>query len=267
VAPGEQGEAAAPPDVPNRDRESEPIHRAGWAMAWLNGSGPERGLQDIGAVIGLLWPAPVISKEIVMRGRRIPGGVLAVLAAVWIVGCDSSTEPEDEVRNDDELTFVRFADDAVPLLVRQASFWAKKGEDRELVMRYADGEDFLEFEVDDDSLERYPDGRLFQRGDSVLITVTVDPANRFLFTFEPAGLKFRNSEPAELEINFRRRNGDLNGDGVVDARDEALLRDLRVWQQERPQTPWAPLGILRFELDDDEIEVEVGSFTGFALAL
>jgi hypothetical protein len=236
-------------------------------MAWIKAPWAEHGLQHIGVVIGLFWPAPVISKEIVMRWSRIPGGVVAVLAAVWMVGCESSTEPEDEVRNDDELTFVRFADEAVPLLVRQASFWAKRGEDRELVMRYADGEDFLEFEVDEDSLERYPDGRLFQPGDSVLITVTVDPANRFLFTFEPAGLKFRDSDPAELEIEFRRRDGDLNGDGVVDARDEALKRDLRVWQQERPGTPWTPLGILRFELDDDEIEVEVGSFTGFALAL
>ena len=236
-------------------------------MAWIKGSRAERGLQETSVVIGLHWPAPVILKEIVMRGRRISGGVVVVLAAFWIVGCESSTGPEDEVRNDDELTFVRFADEAVPLLVREASFWAKKGEDRELVMRYADGEDFLEFEVEEDSLDRYPDGRLFQRGDSVLITVTVDPGNRFLFTFEPAGLRFRNSEPAELEINFRRRDGDLNGDGVVDAADEALLRNLKVWQQERPQTPWVPLGILRFELDDDEIEVEVGSFTGFALAL
>lgn len=195
------------------------------------------------------------------------GGFL-VLAGLWMVGCESSaTQPDDTVKTDDELTFVRFSDDAVPLLVRQASFWAKRGEDRELVMEYADGDDFLEFEVDDDSLEAYPDGRLFQPGDSVLITVTVDPANRFLFTFEPSGLKFRNSSPAELEIEFRRRDQDLNGDGVVDSDDEDLLEDLKVWQQERPGSPWAPLGLLRFDLDVDEIEAEVGSFTGFALAL
>ncbi len=203
-----------------------------------------------------------------MRWRSGAWGGAVVLATLWMAGCESSaTEPEEEVKTDDELTFVRFADSAVPLLVRQASFWAKSGEDRELVMSYADGEDFLEFEVDEDSLEAYPDGRLFQPGDSVLITVTVDPDNRFLFTFEPAGLKFRNSSPAELEIEFRRRDGDLNGDGVVDARDEALLTQLRVWQQERPGQPWSQLGIIRFDLDEDEIEVEVGSFTGFALAL
>lgn len=202
-----------------------------------------------------------------MRLRRGGWGGLVVLAGLWMVGCESATQPDETVKTDDDLTFVRFSDDAVPLLVRQASFWAKRGEDRELVMEYADGEDFLEFEVDDDSLEAYPDGRLFQPGDSVLITVTVDPANRFLFTFEPSGLKFRNSSPAELEIEFRRRDQDLNGDGVVDSADEDLLDDLKVWQQERPGAPWSPLGILRFDLDTDEIEAEVGSFTGFALAL
>lgn len=203
-----------------------------------------------------------------MRWRSTGWGGVVALAGLWMVGCESSTtEPDETTKTDEQLTFVRFADDAVPLLVRQASFWAKSGEDRELVMQYADGEDFLEFEVDDDSLEQYPDGRLFQPGDSVLITVTVDPGNRFLFTFEPSGLKFRNSSPAELEIEFRRRDDDINGDGVVDSDDDDLLDDLRVWQQERPGDPWSQLGILRFDLDTDEIEAEVGSFTGFALAL
>lgn len=202
-----------------------------------------------------------------MRWRRGAWGGAMALAALGIMGCESSTDPGEDIKTDEELTFVRFADSAVPLLTRQASFWAKSGEDRELIMEYADGEDFLEFEVDDDSLEAYPDGRLFQPGDSVLITVTVDPTNRFLFTFEPAGLKFRNSSPAELEIEFRRRDADINGDGVVNAADEALLNDLRIWQRERPGDPWSPLGIIRFELDIDEIEAEVGSFTGFALAL
>ncbi len=205
-----------------------------------------------------------------MRFPKVWLLLLAPLAAAQACDDGTITLPEDPGVAEDSLTFVQFDPSVLPRITREASFWAVRGESREIRMRYApenpgeEGEEFLEFEVDDESLLRRPDGTLFAEGDSILITVRVDTTDRFVFTMEPSGLVFDPDEPAELEVDFLRSERDLNGDGVVNDADEALRRTLRIWKQERPGDPWFPLGTV--EVREDRLRADIDSFTGFALA-
>lgn len=189
--------------------------------------------------------------------------ILPLLLGIVASCTDDATDPSGAPKQEDELTFLRFSS-ANALSVRSASFWAIKGQDRELEMTYADGSDFLEFSVDGNTLLRAPDGRLYNHGDSVRITVTVDAGNRMILRFEPSGLTFNPAAPAELEINYHEADDDIDGDGDRDDHDARLELQLRVWKQERPGLPWLPQA--SFRLNDDEIEAKVLSFTGFAMA-
>jgi hypothetical protein len=184
---------------------------------------------------------------------------IALLAAC----SDGGTDPDDGPVPDSELTFLRF-ENANAVTDRQASFWAVAGEGRKLEMKYANGEEFLEFEVRDKALLRRPNGGVFLPGDSILITVTLDASNRFIVHFEPSGLTFNPLDPAHLEINYKQADRDLDDDGDEDDKDRELEMRLRIWQQERLGLPWLPLATLR--IDDDDLEANVLSFTGFAMA-
>src|SRR5688572_24136980 len=106
-----------------------------------------------------------------MKHRRLCWLFIVLLPA----GCDGPSDPDDNGVAEQNLNILVFTSpDAVP--IKQASFWAVRGRDRKLEMDYVGGEDFLEFEVRSNSLLRRPDGTLFQNGDSILITVTLDPA-------------------------------------------------------------------------------------------
>ncbi|MBR9989320.1 MAG: hypothetical protein KFH98_06150 [Gemmatimonadetes bacterium] len=194
--------------------------------------------------------------------------LIVLSLAALTLACADSTGPDDEIRPEAELNFLVFPDSITALLPREVSFWARKGVDREVSLSLPgpNGDDeFLEFEVPSNSLHRYPDGSLFETGDSVLITITIDPANRFLFTFEPAGLQFNPDDPAELEIEFDVLGGDLNGDGTIDAKDADLRSRLDMWKQAQPGSVWTRQHG-RLYIDRDEIEADVTSFSGFCIA-
>lgn len=194
---------------------------------------------------------------------------LAVLTGVaW--ACQDTAGPQEGVP-ETELTFLRFPPDLQPLVTREASFYAVKGESRELVMRYVpeevseEGEEFLEFRVPGDALLRRPDGTLFQEGDSVLIRVEVAEDGRFLFDFQPSGLEFDAGHPPRLRVTYRGVEGDYDGDGDIDEDDDELEEELRLWRQEAPGELWFPMGVIKLD-DVDEIDGEIFGFTGFALA-
>ena len=180
-----------------------------------------------------------------------------------LAACSDSTEPGDKGVREGDLTFLRFESSSAVTL-RQASFWAKRGDNRKLEIDYPDGDEFLEFEVRSESLLRRPHGTPFQTGDSVLITVSLDPSNRIIVDFQPSGLIFNPLDPPRLRINFKAAHADIDGDGDVDGEDQRLEAKLAVWQQERAGDPWLPLLSLR--LDEDRMEARVLSFTGFAMA-
>ena len=192
-----------------------------------------------------------------------------LLLALVGAGCSDSTGPE-QGKTEDELQFVRFPS-TPPVETLQASFWAVKGVDRELEIRYLpdqpgeEGEEFLEFRVPAEGLLRRPDGSLFADGDSIRITVTLSADGRFLFDLQPSGLQFDRDHPARLDVTYRGVDDDLDGDGDVDGDDDDLESRLRVWKQERAGEPWFPIGTFHIE-DFDEIEGEITSFTGFCIA-
>lgn len=203
--------------------------------------------------------------------RRAVWG-LALVLSTGAVGCGGDgTGPEEEAVPESELTFLQFPAALQPLVSRSGSFYAVKGDDRELVLRYQpespgeEGEEFLEFRVPGDALLRRPDGRLFQNGDSILISVQVSSDGRFLFDFQPSGLRFDPDHAPRLRISYRALDDDLDDDGDLDEDDDDFERILGLWRQERPGQPWYRVGSMKLE-DVDEIEGEITGFTGFAIA-
>lgn len=190
----------------------------------------------------------------------------SILIVAALTACDS-TAPEEERRDEEDLTFVRLEAGA-QAEVTQASFWAVRGQTRSLVVRYRDrptDPPLLEFVVGAQSLLTRGDGTPVLVGDSVQITVTVDTQRRFLFDFQPAGLTFSPVTPARLRLNYDAADPDFNGDGVVNQLDAAVELRLQIWQQQLPGLPWLPVPTLRVE-GTQILEGRVTHFTGFAMA-
>lgn len=191
------------------------------------------------------------------------GVATAMMVGLAAIGCDGdSSGPEvPDTVSEDQLEFVPRSSTAPPLVTLDTAFWAVRGEQRTLEIRFAGqggsgtGTRFLEFEVEDESLLRRPDGTTFTLGDSIEITVSIDPV-LYLVDFGPSGLVFNPQEPAELEIEYD------------EAEDEFLAREgeFDAWRQEGTGQPWERQASVQFE-ELDEIDVSVFSFTRFALAV
>ena len=198
---------------------------------------------------------------------------LLVLPLALTLACSDSGGPgDDDVRPPSELTILRLSGESPPLFNPVASFWAVRGETRQVEISFEDderpgepGEEYLELEVDAEALLAYPDGTPFLEDDSVLITVrVVDPA-RLLFEFGPAGLTFSPSRPAELKIHYNHADDDLDEDGDVDLDDAELELTIAVWRQENDGDPFERLGSLLID-DLEEIDAELEGFSRYALA-
>ena len=135
---------------------------------------------------------------------------------------------------------------APPLEAYRVSFWAFVGKASTVRVRYQAavgaslGDPFLRFEVPKHALATRADGTRLQRGDSVYITVTIDAVSLDVH-FEPSGVSFSKVWPAALTIWYGNANPDVNGDGVVDATDQTLTRQLAVWSQSRKTQRWHKL--------------------------
>lgn len=200
------------------------------------------------------------------RARFLPFMLVAAVAA-----CSDTGGPDNGgVRPPEALRIIRLPATAPPIWNPVDSFYAKRGEDRELRIYFQDdvggsGEEYLRFRVDAGSLLRRPDGTLFQVGDSVLITVrVVDPAQIY-FEFEPNGLTFSPSDPAELRIEYAETGGDLDDDGDTDPDDDAIEQEIDLWRQEGPGQDFLKIGAVKIE-ELDELEAEVLGFTRYAIA-
>jgi hypothetical protein len=193
--------------------------------------------------------------------RRI---LLAACAALLVGGCEGgSTGSRPPVVGEDELVFIRSAQNAPRLVTTDTSFWAVAGDGREVRIPYVNGAGCLEFKVPGNALLRRPDGTRIQRGDSVRITVRLADAGRFSFEFQPAGLRFDPDHPAELRIRYTYADPDFNGDGRVDDADRRF--EFGVWRQESAGQPWAGLVTIR-DSDTAEVRATLEGFTKFAVA-
>jgi hypothetical protein len=196
--------------------------------------------------------------------------LLAVLAGVG-ASCSDSGEPNgDNSKPPSDLNVIHVAPTSTPLFNSSASFYAKRGEDREVRIFFQDetggeGEEYLRLRVDAGSLLAQADGTPFLPGDSVLIQVSVVNPTEMLFDLQPTGLKFNPAAPARLKIHYDHAGGDLNDDGVSDGQDTSIERTLAIWRQETLADPFVRLtSVLTIEID--EAEAELTGFSRYALA-
>ena len=207
-----------------------------------------------------------------MKIRTFAARAGAATALTLLAACDGASPTAGRPVDEAELTFVRFAGNALPLERASVSFWAVRGEDRVGVIRYAappddddGGEAFLTFKVPEAALLRRPGGAPFAAGDSVRITIGVVDAARFVFEFQPAGLAFDPRAPARLEVSYRAADRDYDGDGDEDGEDDAFERELGFWRQERAGLPWFRVSTVRIE-ELEEVEADITGFTRYAVA-
>jgi hypothetical protein len=190
--------------------------------------------------------------------------MLLVLLAGAACGGDS-TGPQIDIKNTGDLHFLRLSASAPQLQSTVVSFYAKKGEDREIRVRFKNGEDYLRFRVFASSLKTRPDGSSFAVGDSVLITITITDPTKLAADFQPAGLKFFASAPARLQFEFGEADKDLNGDGAVNTIDTALIPQISTWRQETPGGTWVKINSA-VEVEINEVQADISGFSGYALA-
>jgi hypothetical protein len=201
--------------------------------------------------------------------RRLNLALVAVVATA--LGCSNTGGPSSGLPRA-QLNFVRQDSTYKPLRAARDSFWAKVGVDRQLQIFYqgitpADtGPEFLRFEVASDALFRKPDGTAFGPNDSIRITVTVVDPKQFWFEFEPSGLQFNPNNPARLKLTYQYADHDFNEDGRIDAADSTIEGRLDLWRREPPDTVWfRVIGAVKFE-DLEEFDVNLFSFSQYAVA-
>src|SRR5947209_14145048 len=124
-----------------------------------------------------------------------------------------------------EMHILQQAPTAPPLQTYQVSFWAYTGQASTVTVNYqpaagqAVGQPFLRFDIPKNGLRAGADGVSLKRGDSVFVTLTMDPVNLSV-AFQPTGVLFSIGSPASLTLWYGNANPDLNRDGVVDATDQ-----------------------------------------------
>jgi hypothetical protein len=203
-----------------------------------------------------------------MRFAKTLRLALAGLPLLALAACDDPAQPER--LPDSQIVLVRADPAAPPLETMHVSFWARAGDTKHVEIRYEStdsysGDKCVEFNIPSNGLYKRPDGSRIQKGDSVLITLDVVDAAHFDFRFAPSGLQFDPSHPAEIRISYKWAAADANGDGVVDARDQALLNSMAVWGREAEGQQWQRLSTDR-DGDARELRARIPGFSQYAMA-
>jgi hypothetical protein len=132
---------------------------------------------------------------------------------------------------------------APPLETYQVSFVASRRKSSTVTVNYqavdgqSAGQPFLSFFIPRAGLVAGAGGVPLMRGDSLTITITIDPVD-FSVDLEPSGVLFSNTAPASLTLWYENANPDLNGDGVVDSTDDALRQQLTFYYQLADSSTW-----------------------------
>ena len=147
-----------------------------------------------------------------------------------------------------------------------ASFWAVRGAPRSLQINYMSStggtsSPFLRLTTADPAY--VPGLGDLAPGDSVLITVTIDP-NNIKVSLEPTGLLF--GAPGQLQISYGGADGDLNGDGVVDSTDSYIESQLLgLWYRESADSAWAKIPAVQ-SLSDKSFTSALPHFSQYAVS-
>lgn len=219
-------------------------------------------------------------RSLLFRSHRNWRAWGALTLAVGLFACQSDSmvspvpPPPPGPKNGAELSFLRQAGSAPALTTLDTTIIATRGMETRVRIRYAplpgetEGEEFLELDIDDTSLLRYPPGhpragQLFQDGDTVSIRIRIDPTD-LLVTLDPSGIEFDSVKPAELEIRYGNADDDYDDDGTVDPPESENRIDL--WRQEKPGDPWFPVGEIK-DRETDRVRARLTSFSRYALAI
>ena len=149
------------------------------------------------------------------------------------------------------------------------SFWAYRSHAQAIQINYLapDGtwQPYLTFTVPAGGLQQLPNGTPVAQGDSVLITVVVDTTN-LLVRFEPTGLVFNPDAPAHLVMWYTGANPDLDGNGVVDATDSYIEKQLLgIWVQEDTTDPWNGVAAQQ-SVSGKVFSADLNHFSGYAVS-
>jgi hypothetical protein len=206
-------------------------------------------------------------------GRRM---VWTILVAVGTsLACDGgSFNPGFDIsRTPEDLNILQL--DTTPTLVSDSvSFWAVRGEDRAAEIFFADSlgqpaERLLRFEVNDNSLSKYPDGTKFESHDSVYITIRITDPATFAFDFEPSGLRFKKDHPAKLTVAYGRAANSpapaMTRHDDDDDDDDAAASGLGIWMQEQLDGDYVRLNS-RVNAILEEVTGDVPGFSRYAIA-
>jgi hypothetical protein len=163
------------------------------------------------------------------------------------------------------------AEDAPSLAQSKVSFYAVRGQARSASIWYlarsgaADSTDLVRLDLEANSLLSHPDGTPVAPGDSVLITMEVKDQERGIVWFLPAGLGFSPSDPARMTFAYGETDDDVNGDGQVDADDEALEAGFAIWRQEAETDPFTELPS-QVNPTAERVSADIEGFTRYAVA-
>ncbi len=147
-----------------------------------------------------------------------------------------------------------------------ATFWAVRGQQRSVQINYLSStgntsSPFLRLVTADPAY--VPGWGNLAPGDSVLITVTIDPYN-IKVSLEPTGLLF--GDPAQLQISYGGASGDLNGDGVVDSTDAYIESQLLgLWYREGAASAWTQISATQ-SLSDKSFTSALQHFSEYAVS-
>ena len=175
---------------------------------------------------------------------------LIPLALALLAACSDQVGPASAAH---ALNAQRVPHSSIPILQQSATapalasyrvaFWAYVGQSSLVTVRYQPsagqvvGDPFLRFEIPRNGLVAGASGMPLRRGDSVAISVTIDPGT-FLVDFQPSGVMFSPNAPARLALWYGNANLDLNGNGVLDGNDRTLMEQLAIWYQLSPSASW-----------------------------
>ena len=214
-------------------------------------------------------------KTLTPTGGTMPFNIrrnaLAGVTACFLFGCGGAETTAPEERPINGLRLLTVTADAPALAATVSSFYAVRGKNAGVDLWYRakagsrDSTKFLEFRLEDTSLDRRPDGTAFAAGDSVLITLTVTDPRHFIIDFQPSGLRFSVKNPARLKMFFGQCGDDLDGSGSVDGNDDAIASQLSIWRQESVLAPWIKVSSVEVK-DNKEVDADIAGFTGYALA-
>ena len=225
------------------------------------------------------------------RENRMAVRRFLIPLALYAIGCSHPTAVQQPLPPSQAPHFVRWAGSSPPQFtsigalsspVRRGSllasslslsldqysvaFWAVRGQQRSVQINYLSStggtsSPFLRLTTTDPAY--VPGIGDLAPGDSVLITVSVDP-NNIKVSLEPTGLLF--GEPGQLQISYCGAGGDLNGDGVVDGADAYIESQLLgLWYREGQDSAWTRIPAAQ-SLSDQSFTSALPHFSEYAVS-